>query len=171
MKPADDSALIELAYSASFVTMIDKANRPWDKPFADVVPADVERECYRLATQLGLNPRLDVDNLLELQADWRRQLKQERQKELFDMGMLLVRQHALISYLQCHPQSPVRAELCFQLDEIRQKLTSLFGKYKLGGSLELLPALPLPGAPESWMTWSGDALRYNVIRELGGTVD
>jgi len=171
VKPAHDSDLIELAYAASFVTMMDKLNRPWDKPYGEVVPGEVEREAYRLATQFGLRPKLEVEDILELHADWRRQLKQERRRDLFDLGILLVRQHCLLSYLQCHPDGSLRAELCYLLQEIRESLMSLFSKLKIEKSLPLMPELPLPGAPDTWMTWSGDKLRYSVIVELGGTID
>ncbi|MDX1983089.1 MAG: hypothetical protein SFV51_22650 [Bryobacteraceae bacterium] len=131
------------------------------------MPAEIERECYRLATELGLNPPDRVEILEKLQARWRRQLRQQWQREMLDIGMLLVRQHGLISFLQCHPTSPTRPELCFILDQIRADLTRLLRRYKLTESLSKLPELPLPGAPESWMTWSGDELRASVLKELG----
>lgn len=166
MTSASETALIELAYAASFVTLIDKTKREWDKPIGDTVPADMERECYALVTKLGLKPMVEVESLEALQAFWRRQLRQERQKEILDMGFLLVRQHALVSLLQVRPDSPERPQLCFMLDSFRQSLTRLFSRYKLQQSLAMLPTVPLPGAPDDWMTWSGDALRNCVMKEL-----
>jgi hypothetical protein len=107
-----------------------------------------------------------VESLEKLQSTWRRQLRTERQSQIFDMGMLLVRQHALVGYLQCYPDAPERPELCFLLDEIRQALTRHFTAYKLEESLAKLPDVPIPGAPEDWMNWSGDALRDCVLKEL-----
>jgi hypothetical protein len=165
----NDTDLIELAYAASMITLIDHSDRKWDEPIADLVPAELERECYRLAMKLGVKPLLEVKDLPHLQATWRKQFRHERHRDLFDMGCLLVRQHGLISYLQSNPQVPERPELCFFLDEIRQSLTRLFTAYELKESLANLPELPLPGAPDTWMTWSGDALRRTVERELCGS--
>jgi hypothetical protein len=168
MTPADDAAIIELAYAASFVALIDKSNQRWDEAIGEVVPAELERECYRLSTQFGLTPLIEVESLPLLHATWRRQFKHERQRELFDMGNLLVRQHGFVTFVQCHPGALERPEVCFQLQQIRQALTSFFTQYKLKESLTKLPALPLPGAPDAWMNWSGDDLRRCVLRELGG---
>lgn len=121
MTPVHDTALIDLAYAASFVTLTDYSGLAWDKPI------------------------------------------------IFDIGMLLVRQHAIVIYLQCHPDAPERPELCFVLDEIRQSLTGVFTHYKLHDAIAKLPVLPLPGAPDSWKTWSGDALRDTVVIGLGGS--
>lgn len=169
MTPVHDTALIDLAYAASFVTLTDYSGLAWDKPLGEAVPAELERECYRLATQLGLTPLQDVEDLAALQETWRRQLKQPRQRDIFDIGMLLVRQHAIVIYLQCHPDAPEKPELCFVLDEIRQSLTDVFTHYKLDDAIAKLPVLPLPGAPDSWKTWSGDALRDTVVVGLGGS--
>jgi hypothetical protein len=166
--PANETALIELAYAASLMVLIEVSDRQWDKPLGDASPAQIERECYRLATQLELKPMVELASLEVLQSSWRRQLRQERQRNIFDMGFLLVRQHALLSFLQLHPDSPRRPELCFLLNQIRGSLTHLFNLYKLKDSLEKLPELPLPGASDAWMTWSGDTLRDSVLKELGG---
>ncbi len=167
MASSNDSALIELAYAASFVALMGKTGLGWDKPVGDLLPADIERDCYRLAVQFGLAPMgVDAEDLSVIQSTWRRQLRHERQREMLDMGNLLVRQHALITFLQSYPSTPHRPEMCFQLDWIRQSLTRFFTRYRLKNSLEKLPDLPLPTSPDTWMSWSGDALRNSVLQEL-----
>ena len=166
---ANEADLIHLAYAASILALADCAETPWDAPLGDVSPGEIENQCYRLATGLGLKPMVDIKNVEVLKSAWRRQLPNERQREIFDMANLLVRQHALVAYLQCHPNKPERLDLCFLLNQIREYLTGFFTRYGLKESLAKLPTLPLPGIPdEKWMDWSGDALRDCVIEELTG---
>jgi hypothetical protein len=164
-------ALIELTQAASFLTLFHASGEPWDKQFGEIVPGDLEKDCYRLTRQLGLKPLIDLDNVPVTQSEWRRQLRNERQRDIYDMGNLLARQHAIVGYLQCHPDVPQRPEACFTLDQIGQSLRILFRRYNLTESLAKLPVIPLPGAPDSWMIWSGDALRHSVLRELGAPED
>lgn len=166
-KAIDEGTLIMLVYSACFTHFIDKSGRPWDKPIGDNMPGELERDAYRLATELGLKPVGDVDSLDELKANLQRQLRTERHRDVVEIALLLVKQHGLMSFVQVHPNAPERAEVCFKLDEMKRELARLLTKYGLKASLEKLPQIPLPGVAEGWMDWSGDALKDAVIAELG----
>lgn len=167
METEDDAALIELAYTVSTMAILDKAKLPPDKPVAGVIPADVERECYRLATQFGLRPAARIDNMDTLQKEWRGQLKQERQREIFDLGMLLVRQHSLMSALQGRPNIAIRPQMELLVKDIRGKLRQLLTRLRMTQSIEKLPPMP-PWKGDEWMSWSGDALKVTALEELRG---
>lgn len=169
-RPADDAKLIDLAYAASFVVLADAAQRPWGEAIGDIVPGELEKECYELATEFGLQPIREIGTLEEIEVRWHRQLRSVRQQEIFHLGMLLMRQHGCMSYLQVHPEAEERMEVCFRLDVIQDSLKALFKKYRLDGSMAKLPYVPMPGSPTAdWMDWSGDALRESVMAELGGS--
>lgn len=167
MPDSKDAALIELAYAASFLLLAKKAQRSWNEPMDGVTtPGELEKECYRLCTELGLDPIREFGSPDALQDRWRKQLRSDRHRDMLDLGMLLVKQHGLMSYLQCHPASGIRPMVCFQLEQLRASLQKLLARHGLAASVAKLPKVDLADASEEWKTWSGNALRESVLEEL-----
>lgn len=169
MATIKDSELIELVYTSSLMLMVEAGNWEWNEPIGDNTPGQLEKEAYRMATQMGLRPIAEFKSLEQVQLHWERQLRTERQKEMVRMAILLVRQHALVSVLQSHPEIKERPDVCCKIEELKRSLTGMFRQFGLRESIEKLPVTPLPGSPDTWMTWSGDALLASIEKELGGS--
>lgn len=164
---ANDAGLIELAYASSFTLMADMCGRPWSEPVGDRSPGELENEAYRLSAALKLRQiENKIESLEAVDAHWRRQLRTARQKDLLTIGMLLVRQHAMVTLIQCHPDLEERPEICFALYRIREQLLALYAKYGIRKSIEKMPEVPLPGSSGAWKEWSGDELRESILEEL-----
>lgn len=165
----DDLDLIELTYACLFVAMAERSNRPWDRAVGESSPAELERECYGIATKLGLEPMLRFGTIGEIERYWQRQLRTQRQREILGLAVLLVRQHAMVSLLQGHPDMEEWPHIWRELEQVRTSLEAFFERHGLCASKEKLPVVPLSGNPGPWMTWSGDALRECVEEELMGS--
>lgn len=164
----DDATYIEFAYCAATLALLDSTKQPMDQEVAGLVPAELEKEYLRLASMLGLEPVAQMNNLDAMKMALMRQFKKEREKALFEMGMLLVEQHTLMTAVQTHPGFPLRPQLCYLIQETQSKLKKLFNRFGLDESLRKLAPIPLPNAPDSWKTWSGDVLKYTVLNALRG---
>jgi hypothetical protein len=168
--PSPDTDLIELAYAASMLVFMRQAAVPWYEPTpSGDIPADLEEHACQLALNLGL-PRLsegaDFDRF---QKSWLHNLPSQRQRDLFEIGVLLFRQHGLVAFLQQYPDSPDRDHLWFTLGEIQRLLTHLLTRNGAQAALSHLPHVPQSGDTGDWLRWQGDTARSAVVEALSGS--